>query len=198
MRLAATLACTLAILLVIGVTASGQSQLGTGAINGTVKDPRGDVVPGAAITVMNTETGLTRDTVSGSAGQFSVLVLPPGDYTVRVEKEGFNKLEQAHVVVTVGASTSVIAKLEVGSIKETTTIVAAPLIETTKTEEASLVSRQEIQDLPLNGSRYDQLALLTPGVTRDATFGLLSFRGMSGVWNNFMFDGNTENQAYKG
>jgi len=198
MRLAATLACTLAILLVIGVTASGQSQLGTGAINGTVKDPRGDVVPGAAITVMNTETGLTRDTVSGSAGQFSVLVLPPGDYNVRVEKEGFNKLEQTHVVVTVGASTSVIAKLEVGSVKETTTIVATPLIETTKTEEASLVSRQEIQDLPLNGSRYDQLALLTPGVTRDATFGLLSFRGMSGVWNNFMVEGNTDNQAYNG
>src|SRR5207253_6375511 len=114
MRLAATIACTIASLFIIGVIAYGQSQLGTGAINGTVKDPRGDVVPGAAVTVVNTETGSTRDTASGSAGQFSVLVLPPGDYTVRVEKEGFNKLEQTHVVVTVGASTSVIAKLEVG------------------------------------------------------------------------------------
>jgi len=198
MRFTASVACAVASLLAIGMTAYGQSQLGTGAINGTVKDPHGDVVPGAAVTVVNTETGSTRDTVSGSAGQFSVLVLPPGDYTIRVEKEGFNKLEQTNVVVTVGAGTSVIAKLEVGSVKETTTVVAEPLVETTKTEEASLVSREEIQDLPLNGRRYDQFALLTPGVTRDATFGLLSFRGMSGVWNNFMVEGNTDNQAYNG
>src|SRR5260370_12647567 len=91
---AATPACIIAILVIIGMTAYGQSQLGTGAINGTVKDPRGDVVPGAAITVANTETGLTRDAVSGSAGQFRVLVVPPGDYTVRVENAGCAKHEQ--------------------------------------------------------------------------------------------------------
>ena len=177
-------------------SAFAQSQLGAGAINGTVKDSHGDAVPAVTITVVNTQTNLTRKTVTGTAGQFDVPVLPSGDYTVRIEKEGFAVQEQKNVAVTVGASVSVIATLQVSSMREVIAVEAAPSVETTKTAETSLVSRAEIQDLPLNGRRYDQFALLTPGVTRDATFGLLSFRGMSGVWNNFMLEGSNDNQAY--
>ena len=173
-----------------------QSELGTGAINGEVSDPGGRSVVDAAVTVVNTETGLTRRTTTGSGGQFSVPVLPPGNYSVRIEKPGFAVLEWKDLVVNVGSSASVIATLKLGVVQQVIKVEATPTIETTKTEEASLVSRTEIQDLPLNGRRYDQFALLTPGVTRDATFGLLSFRGMSGVWNNFMVEGNDDNQAY--
>src|SRR5258708_14387078 len=122
MRSPTILACTLASLLVIGMTAYAQSQLGTGAINGTVKDPRGDALQGAAITVTNVDPGLTRTTVTGSAGQFTVPVLPSGDYSVRISKDGFAVLEQKDVVVTVGASASVIATLRVGSVQETVTV----------------------------------------------------------------------------
>src|SRR5712692_7746917 len=102
----------LSVLLVAVSSAFAQSQLGTGAINGTVRDPRGDAVPDAVVTVVNTHTDLTRKTVTGSAGQFSVPVLPPGDYTVRIEKEGFSTLEEKDVVVTVGANASVIGTLK--------------------------------------------------------------------------------------
>ncbi len=173
-----------------------QSQLGTGAINGEVSDPSGKSVAAAVVTVVNTETELTRKTTTSSAGQFSVPVLPPGNYSVRIEKPGFAVLEWKHLVVNVGSSASVIATLKLGAVQQVIKVEATPTIETTKTEEASLVSRTEIQDLPLNGRRYDQFALLTPGVTRDATFGLLSFRRMSGVWNNFMGEGSDDNQAY--
>src|SRR5215510_3446418 len=187
---------TFLLVLLFMSSAFAQSQLGAGAINGTVRDSRGDAVPAATITVVNTQTNLTRKTVTDSAGQFNVVVLPPGDYTVRIEKEGFATQEQKNVAVAVGASASVIATLQIGSVREVIAVEAAQSVETTKTAETSLVSRAEIQDLPLNGRRYDQFALLTPGVTRDATFGLLSFRGMSGVWNNFMIEGATDNQAY--
>ena len=196
MRFAAALCLIVAGLLSVGLAASAQSELGTGAINGRVRDPQGDAIEGAGVTVVNSDTGLIRNTVTGSAGQFTVPVLPSGRYTVRVEKQGFAILEQTSVVVTVGASASLIATLKVGSVSEVVTIESKQTIETTKTAETSLVSREEIQDLPLNGRRYDQFALLTPGVTRDATFGLLSFRGMSGVWNNFMIEGANDNQAY--
>src|SRR5262249_20026338 len=196
MRFSAALCLIMAGLLSVGLTAFGQSELGTGGINGKGREPQGGALEGGAGTVGDTDNGPIKKKGTGSAGKIPVPVLPSGRYTVRVEKQGFATLEQTSVVVTVGASASLIATLKVGSVSEVVTIESKQTIETTKTAETSLVSRAEIQNLPLNGRRYDQFALLTPGVTRDATFGLLSFRGMSGVWNNFMIEGANDNQAY--
>src|SRR5207249_2849058 len=74
----------------------------------------------------------------------------------------------------------------------------APMVDSTRTAEVSLVNRTEINDLPINGRRADQFALLVPGVTRDGTFGQLSYRGFSGVFNNFTVEGNDDNEAYNG
>jgi len=112
-------------------SAFAQSQLGTGAINGMVKDPHGDAVPEAAVAVVNTQTGLTRKTVTGSAGQFSVPVLPPGDYTVRIEKAGFATQEQKNVVVTVGAYNS--TRYSAGPTTATTTSPSTPVLLTNVT-----------------------------------------------------------------
>jgi hypothetical protein len=71
----------------------------------------------------------------------------------------------------------------------------APVVDTSQTSETTLVDRNQIGNLPNNGRRYDQVALLAPGVTRDARFGLLSYHGMSGVYNNFTIEGNDDNQA---
>ena len=176
-------------------TALAQSQLGTGGISGVVQDSSAAVVTGAQITLTNVETGLVRSMLSGSGGQFLAPVLPPGRYQLKVSKNGFT-LEQDGIVVSVGEATTVTAVLEVGAVAETVKVEATANIDTTKTDESSLVDRKEISDLPINGRRYYDFALLAPGVTRDGILGLLSFRGTSGNFDNYMVEGNDDNQAY--
>jgi len=178
--------------------ASAQGQLGTGSIGGTVEDASGAVLPGATVTVTNVGTGLVRTAVTNEAGQFNVAVLPPGnEYRVRVELDAFGTVEQTALTVNVGRTTALRLRLPVAGLTDTVTVSgAAPVIDTTKTEETFLIDRRQINDLPINGRRADQFALLAPGVTRDGRFGLLSYRGQSGVFNNFTLEGNDDNQAY--
>jgi hypothetical protein len=177
-------------------TALAQSQLGTGAISGTVQDSSGAVVSDAQITITQAETGLKRELKSSDNGQFLAPVLPTGTYQVRVAKAGFATLEQDGVVVNVGATSTIVAVLRVGNVAESVTVTATAAIDTAQTDISSLVNRNEIQELPINGRRYYDFALLTPGVTRDGRFGLLSFRGQSGNFANYMVEGNDDNQAY--
>jgi hypothetical protein len=173
-----------------------QSQLGTGAISGAVQDSTGAAVPDAQITITQAETGLVRTMKSSGAGQFLAPVLPTGNYRVRIAKTGFATQEQDGVVVNVGATASVAAVLLVGDVAQTVTVNAASSIDAAETDVSSLVDRREISDLPINGRRYYDFALLTPGVARDGRFGLLSFRGTSGNFDNYMVEGNDDNQAY--
>lgn len=172
-----------------------QSNLGSGGITGVVADQSGASVPAAEVVVTNVATAAERRTVANSAGEFSVPVLPPGEYRVKISAQGFRTVEQRSVRVNVGANATLRIALEVGGVSETVTVEAESLLETTRTTESSLVDRTMIQDLPINGRRYDQFALLMPGVTRDGRFGLLSYRGQSGVFNNFMIEGNDDNQS---
>ena len=175
---------------------NAQSQLGTGAISGVVADASGKSVAAAVIQATNTDTGLTRQTTSSGTGDFSLPVLPTGPYTLTVEKTGFSKLEQKNLSVSVGATVTLSLKLEVGATNTRVEVTAeAPVVDTSQTSETMLVDRSEIDNLPINGRRYDQFALLAPGVTRDARFGLLSYHGMAGVYNNFTIEGNDDNQA---
>src|SRR5262249_31320420 len=134
---------------------------------------------------------------SNASGQFLAPVLPSGRYAIRVTKSGFARLERTDVEVTVGSVAAVTLALRVGDVAETVTgPSAAEAIDPAQTDVSSLVNRTEIRDLPINGRRYYDFALLAPGVTRDARFGLLSFRGTSGNFNNYMVEGNDDNQAY--
>src|SRR5581483_7079556 len=174
------------VLLWSGMLAWGQSQLGTGAISGTIQDPSGSGVAAAAITVTNAETGMVRQVTSSAAGQFLVPVLPPGRYQVRIVKPGFVALQEDAVIVNVGGTAEIPAVLKVGAITDTVNVEAQAPIDATQTDVSSLVDRNEISDLPINGRRYYDFALLTPGVARDGRFGLLSFRGASGNFANYM------------
>ena len=189
--------CAAVIALVLGVCAvvSAQTQLGTGSMEGTILDPSGSVVSEAAITVINRDTGLERKTYTTSAGAFSIPVLPAGRYDVAVEKSGFSKLESKGILVTVGSSADITLNLQIGTVATEVDVVSQTPIDTTQTSEGSLIDRSEIDNLPINGRRYDQFALLAPGVTRDSRFGLLSFHGVAGVFNNFTIEGNDDNQA---
>jgi Carboxypeptidase regulatory-like domain len=191
----------LARILVAAVFCSGiifaQSQLGTGSISGVVEDSTGGAVPDAKITITNTETGLVRQVDSSDVGRFVAPVLPIGTYTVRVTKAGFRASERTNVPVAVGGMAAVAVVLQVGNIDETVSVqAAAETIDPSQSDVSSLVDRTEINDLPINGRRYYDFALLTPGVTRDGRFGLLSFRGTSGNFDNYMIEGNDDNQAY--
>ncbi len=176
--------------------ALAQSQLGTGAISGTIQDSTGAVVTDARISVTQIDTGLTRQLTSSSSGQFLAPVLPTGRYKVVISRTGFATVEQNDVIVDVGSTSNVSVVLRVGNVADNVTVTAAAPIDPTQTDVSSLVNRNEIQDLPINGRRYYDFALLTPGVTRDGLFGLLSFRGASGNFENYMVEGNDDNQAY--
>jgi hypothetical protein len=174
----------------------GQSQLGAGSMGGSIFDPSGNAVAEAAIQVTGEETGLVRRVASSNAGTFSITVLPSGRYSLRVEKTGFNTLEQKSIEVTVGSTVTLSLTMTIGTVSTQIEVTSvAPSIDTTRTSEVALIDRMEINDLPINGRRYDQFALLAPGVTRDARFGLLSYHGTSGIYNNFTIEGNDDNQA---
>jgi hypothetical protein len=175
---------------------SAQSQLTTGAISGTVQDANGALVIGAKVTVLNEETNQTRNIVTNDDGLFVAPVLPVGNYMVTIEKEGFARIEQKNLKVNVGRTTTLRPVLQTGEVTAIVTVESTPIIDTVKTDESTLISRTQINELPINGRRADQFALLAPGVTRDGRFGLLSYRGQSGVFNNFTLEGNDDNQAY--
>lgn len=185
-----------ALLLLSSGMASSQSQLGAGAVSGSVGDTSGGAIPGATVTIKNEATSVTRTVVTNESGRFTFPVLQPDTYIVTIEKMGFSRVEQRDVQVTVGRTVTLQIDLQPGEVSATVTVEGAPIIDTLKTDESSLISREQINDLPINGRRADQFALLTPGVTRDGRFGLLSYRGQSGVFNNFTLEGNDDNQAY--
>jgi hypothetical protein len=186
-----------AMLALVGDSAHAQSQLGSGSLSGIVTDSTGGVVPDVEITVTSDGTGEVRSTTTGPSGQFTVPVLPTGEHTVRVSKAGFVTSEQKGVAITVGSATTLRVVLSVGSVESVVDVkAAAPMVDSTRTAEVSLVNRTEITDLPINGRRADQFALLVPGVSRDGTFGQISYRGFSGVFNNFTVEGNDDNEAY--
>src|SRR5262249_46522428 len=142
-------------------TLTAQSQLGTGAISGTIQDPSGAVIPGARITITQNETGLTREVFSAEAGKFLVPVLPTGTYRVQVVKQGFGTMNRDAVVVNVGGTADLILILSLGDVEESVSVTAASVaLDTAQTDISSLIDRTQIQDLPINGRRYYDFALL--------------------------------------
>lgn len=118
-----------------------QSQLGAGAVSGTIEDTAGGAIPGASITITNQATALTRTATTTDAGQFSFPVLPPDTYVVTIEKQGFSRIEQRDLKVTVGRTVTLKLALQPGEVSATVTIESAPVIDSTKTDESSLMPR---------------------------------------------------------
>lgn len=146
------------------------AQAPTGEIAGTVYDPSGGVVPNASITVKNAATAFDRRLFSNKDGQYSVPSLASGEYQMRVEAPGFHSLS-VKAVVSTGAVTTVDPHLEVGEQKETVTIdTVTSQIEVESHTIDQVISRQQIQQLPLNGRSFLQLALLSPGVSVSSNY----------------------------
>jgi len=169
----------------------------SGAIGGSVTDPKGAVVPGATVTVKNNETGKEDTATTDGEGRFKVSNLQTGTYTVGVNGGGFAPFSAEKVVVEVGRETSLDIPLGVAGSTNTVQVTAeAPVINTTQQDFSSNVNQTTINESPINGRRWSNFAILTPGAVPDGTFGLISFRGISGLLNNNTIDGGDNNQAF--
>jgi len=184
-------------LLFLAVSLPALAQLGTGQIEGVVSDTSGAVVPDAHVTVTNTDTGVATVLTTDSGGRYRAINLLPGSYRVKIEKPGFKALERTGIEVTVGATTAVDLTLQIGVATQTVTVSeAAPLIEPEKTAVDSIVPKEVVDNVPVVNRRFDSYVFLTPGVSADGTFGLITYRGISGLYNNNMIDGADNNQAF--
>ena len=175
----------------------------TGTIQGTVSDASGGRIAQALIVIVNTATSRRSTASSDAEGRFVLDLLPPGDYSARVEAPGMSPQETPQLHVDVGGTTQLDFRLSVAGAQETLTISAAPaLVDTKPSAVSTLLDPRAIQDFPLNGRRFSDLALLSPGVTQDprslnsSTNGDLSFGGVRGFQNSFLVDGGDYNNAF--
>ena len=186
------------IALVLGSSSSMRAQVaGFGNLTGTTMDPKGASIAGAKVAVRNSGTGLGRDLVTDNAGEFRALQIPPGTYDVTVEASGFARVKMTGIRVDVGATETLPITLKVAAVSEEVTVLGqAPALEPEKAEVSQVVDQTLVSNLPINGRRWENFVLLTPGVTTDGGFGLVSYRGISGLYNNNTVDGADNNQAF--
>ena len=135
------------------------------AILGTVTDSGGGMIPNAAVTVSQPSTGLTRVVNTGSEGSYEIRYLVPGDYVVEVKADGFRGERKTGISIQIGQQARIDFALQVGTVQQTLEVEAsAPLLQTESATLGGVVGAERIQNLPLNGRRFDDLAILTPGV----------------------------------
>src|SRR5689334_22059449 len=183
--------------IILAVTAFSQATGGLSGISGIVRDPSGAVVPGAQVVISNESRGVRLTLTTSEGGVFSAPPLvPSGGYDVTVTKSGFSVYEVKDLELRVGQNLNLDVSLTVASTtSEIRVEAAAPLVDELKTDVSQVINSQQILDLPINGRRVDSFVLLTPGVTNDGNFGLLSFRGVANG-NNFLLDGNDSTEQY--
>jgi outer membrane receptor protein involved in Fe transport len=168
-----------------------------GAIGGTVADQSGGVVPNASVSTVNLGTGGTASSTTDESGRYQIIHLQPGFYSLEVTANGFAAFKAVRVTVEVGRTTTIDAKLALKTASETiVTTAEAPVITTDRADFSTNINQTTIENLPINGRRWSFFALSTPGAVPDGGFGLVSFRGISGLLNNNTVDGADNNQAF--
>ncbi|MBV9342551.1 MAG: TonB-dependent receptor [Acidobacteria bacterium] len=186
------------ILLSASTTLFAQTTISTGSIQGTVTDPSGAVVGSARVTIANKLTGQSLSTLTSSSGTYASGALIPGDYQVRVEVEGFKTVEMS-VTVKVNTTSAANIMLTVGKAAETVEVAGSALaVNTEQATVQGVLTEQQIQNLPINGRNFLDLAQLEPGVqiqdggTFDPTkngFSSVSFGGRFGRTARIEVDG---------
>ena len=177
------------------VTAFGQSA--TATLSGEVVDQNGAVVPNAEVTVTNNGTGQARHATTNDSGNFTVPLLPPGAYTVSAQREGFAPVRIPEVILNVGDQKSLPIQLRAGSISEMVQVIGeAPLINESPAV-GTVVDRQFVESMPLNGRSFQSLITLMPGVVLAKTNvqeqGQFSVNGQRSNANYFTVDGVSAN-----
>lgn len=175
----------------------------TGSIGGTVLDASGARVAHASVVVVNTETGMRYALHTDTAGHFTLELLSPGNYSVRVEAQGMSPQLTPQLHVDVGGTAELDFHLRIAGEQETLSVSSSSnLVETKPSAVSTLLDQRSLDDMPLNGRRFSDLALFSPGVTQDprsltsSSNGDLSFGGIRGSQNSFLVDGGDYNNAF--
>ena len=141
------------------------AQGNLGRVLGTVTDQTGAVLPGATVSVIDTQRGLARSLITDGAGEYNAPQLIPGTYTVRVEAKGFKTLDRQNVVIEVGKEVRIDLTPQTGEQTQTVTVTEqVALVDTASATLGGTLGNAEINDLPLNGRNYQSLMALRPGV----------------------------------
>jgi hypothetical protein len=173
----------------------------TGSIHTSVVDATGAAIPQARVAVSPTSTRAARVVSNLGDGMFSAEMLPPADYEIVVECEGMAR--QSRIVhVAVGASLDLKIMLRATTQETVEVREDTPLVETQPSSISAVLEEKQINDLPLNGRRFGDLAMLAPGVTADprgmtsSSMGDMSFGGIRGFQSSFLVDGGDNNNAF--
>jgi hypothetical protein len=185
-----------AAILAVSAAVPGQAQTsGVGNISGTVTDNTGAVVSGAKISVINSDTGVTRALTSDASGNFLANFLQPGHYEVIAGGDSFGKVDRKDLLLTVGQTLTIDATLPPASaVTQVIVTSETPILDTEKTEVSQTIGQQLISNLPVNSRNWSAFVLNTPNVSPDGGSGLVSFRGISGLYNQNYVDGANNNQ----
>src|SRR5260370_1556404 len=179
------------------VAVTGCAQTLRGAINGTVTDASGAIVPGATVVARDQATGLEHATVTTSDGQFVIQDLPVGAYKVTVTVAGFPTYVVDNVGVTAGAIYTLLVKLSLQQQSTTVEVLAATLTLDTTTEiQTTLVTGMDMQQVPLNGRDFTQLIAVTPGFGGYSANGYGSLNGTRANQINWQIDGVDNNDLW--
>jgi hypothetical protein len=187
--------------LVLAAAVPLTSQTTTGRILGTVSDPSGAAVAGAAVVVTDIQRGTTRAVATDASGDYVVTELQPGIYKVRAEAKGFKTVERVNIVVEVAQDLRVDISLPTGQVSETVVVTdEVPLVNTTSSTLGGTLSNAEINDLPLNGRNYENLLQLRPGVERypGGGFSTTSTNGLRAEDNAYFVEGLFNSEPYSG
>jgi hypothetical protein len=164
-------------------------------LTGTIADETQAVLPGVEISVTNLDNGARRTTISGDSGQYTVSDLAPGNYELEAQLPGFQTFVQSGINLSVGRNATLNVTLSIGAVSERVVVTGdAPLVDTLSSTLRGLVDERTIQDLPLNGRSYDQLARLQAGVVAYYGQGDPSGTGMTGSGQRMSVGGARPNQ----
>ncbi len=186
-----------ALLFVPGASRSLAQSAVTGAIAGSVTDPNNATIANATVTLRSLGTNREETVTTGNEGRFRFTTLQPGIYNLTIKATGFTDYKQEQILVEVGRLTDIDATLKIAGAEATVEVIAeSSAVNTESKEFATNINQTAINELPINGRRWSNFALLTPGSVADGNFGLISFRGISGLLNNNTVDGGDNNQAF--
>ena len=189
----------LILLMVLSMAAVAQ-DITSGTIQGTVSDEQGAVVAGATVEAKNTATNFSKTFTTDSDGRFTILSMPPGNYVVSVTKQGFAKLIQQNVELTVGRLVSLNLGLKVSGVSGEVTVTTTPTIDAAKTESSTTLNETAISNTPILGRKFEDLLTLTPGVSisQGPDGDEINFAGQRGIFNNVSLDGGDYNNGFFG
>ena len=192
-------ACLLVALAFTGV-AIAQTQITNGIIQGTALDPSGAVIAGADVVAANLDTDTQSNRTTDSDGHFIFLSLPPGRYSVTVSKNGFSKVIQKDLELTVGQAINLRVNMKVASAGETVEVTDTSAVETTQVEYATTLNDRTVSTTPVLGRKFEDLLGLTPGVSivQGPDGDEINFAGQRGIFNNISLDGGDYNNGFFG